>query len=532
MRKITIAMLVVLSAGVWLRVDGLGAKALWADEARTWRLLQYPLGEMIGALGGMGTVHPPFYFLVMRLWTGLSGDSEWQLRSVALVGGSAAILFMFFLIQELARLAPSKAGPAGPWQGPAVLAAALVALSPFQIHMAKQARSYGLGAALLVASSWALLRAIREISAGGKGWTYGSIYALLALAFCFTHHLALVSVASQWAFALIYLVSSRLVASNHRGQGLRPPTGDGVRRVRVAIVASIVACVAAFGVAYAIWLPLALRQTSRGSRLSWRGAPELKSIPNETYIALFSTFANRLAIDSLPTRVALAALLMSLGFLAIKDGWRGRFLAIGGVVPAGLIVAYSYFTSTDLYYSRYLAFVQLIWLASIATVVSMPRRWPGRAAGTIAVLAGSAYACAASWDPIGPSAKPGIRAATEFLLDRHSRGEPIAVRNHEGLFLETLYYTRGRARPSLAAPPDLQRILSTTAHMKAGDFTTLEALATASPRGLWIISRLKDPIEDDLDPGQAPRWKRLERVEFEQDYRWEGTVVVEHYRIE
>lgn len=72
----------------------------------------------------------------------------------------------------------------------------LVALSPLHVYLAKQVRGYALATLLFVVSSGALLGALRAETpvACYRRW---ASYAIAAAAFCYTHHLALFSVAAQ-----------------------------------------------------------------------------------------------------------------------------------------------------------------------------------------------------------------------------------------------------------------------------------------------------------------------------------------------
>ena len=77
-----------------------------------------------------------------------------------------------------------------------LLAAALLAVNAFHVHLGHQVRGYTLGILLAVLTSQMLLRALRLASA--RVWL---AHAGLALAFCYTHTLALCTVTAQAYFA-------------------------------------------------------------------------------------------------------------------------------------------------------------------------------------------------------------------------------------------------------------------------------------------------------------------------------------------
>ncbi|MBW4658000.1 MAG: glycosyltransferase family 39 protein [Drouetiella hepatica Uher 2000/2452] len=92
----------------------------------------------------------PLYFILTRFWTGIFGDSIAAIRILSVIGSILALPCMYWLCWEL-----FKSASAG-WLGMAILA-----ISPFQILYAQEARPYSLWAATLLLSSAALLRAAR-----------------------------------------------------------------------------------------------------------------------------------------------------------------------------------------------------------------------------------------------------------------------------------------------------------------------------------------------------------------------------------
>ncbi|HID75968.1 MAG TPA: hypothetical protein EYP56_08230, partial [Planctomycetaceae bacterium] len=206
MKRFRILLLLVVIGGASLRLFAIGAKGLWLDEALSWRLAQFPVSMMIERTGESTTVHPPLYFVLLRAWTASFGDSEAALRSLSAVAGILAVLAVYFLAAELASFVPRRYGPCV-WRirvCSGVLAATFLALSPLHVYLAKQARGYTLATLWFVLCSWALLRGL---PVGSRGWHRSAwlLYALGALAFCYTHYLGLFSVAAQGLFVALYL---------------------------------------------------------------------------------------------------------------------------------------------------------------------------------------------------------------------------------------------------------------------------------------------------------------------------------------
>ncbi len=95
-------------------------------------------------------VHPPLYYLILRFWTQCFGSSVAAIRSLSVVISLLAFPCIYWLCLEL--FSSSLVG----W-----MAIALIAVSPFHVVYAQEARMYSLLTVEIFLSSVALLRAIR-----------------------------------------------------------------------------------------------------------------------------------------------------------------------------------------------------------------------------------------------------------------------------------------------------------------------------------------------------------------------------------
>ena len=109
--------------------------------------------------------HAPLYFLLVRLWMQIFGSSLGAIRSLSVLCSLLALPALYRLCRELMN------GDAG--QTIAQTAVGFMAISPFFVAYAQEARPYSLWLLTLLLCSTALLRAIRRDSPGS--WL---IYAL------------------------------------------------------------------------------------------------------------------------------------------------------------------------------------------------------------------------------------------------------------------------------------------------------------------------------------------------------------------
>lgn len=182
--------------------------------------------------------HPPLYFVLARLWAQLFGDSASSLRALSAVFGVLALPCVFWLSREL--FGSERAA----W-----VAVALVAVSPFQVLYAQEARQYSLLAVFILSSSAALLRASRRQAKAD--WL---IYAASLAAGFYTHPLFALVVLAHGLYTTITNLSAIVNSKPFR----LTPT------LKSYALATLLGCAA-----YAPWLINAQAHLSAGQVGSW-----------------------------------------------------------------------------------------------------------------------------------------------------------------------------------------------------------------------------------------------------------------------
>lgn len=141
--------ILILFAGTLLRYYQNTDISLWHDEAFSALLIKYSWTEMLHRI--ILDVHPPMYYVFLRFWHYAFGDSLLALRSMSVFFGVGTIWAGWLFVKEA-----FKSERAALW------VAALLALNPFQIQYATEARMYTMGAFFVVLSAYFLVKALRE----------------------------------------------------------------------------------------------------------------------------------------------------------------------------------------------------------------------------------------------------------------------------------------------------------------------------------------------------------------------------------
>ncbi|MEQ9373133.1 MAG: glycosyltransferase family 39 protein [Coleofasciculus chthonoplastes F3-SA18-01] len=231
--------IVILALGIFFRFVNLDKKAYWYDETFTSLQLsgytpeevteqildgreigiedlhryQYPHPDsektVIDTIQGVATIEPqltPLYFVMVRYWTQWFGNSIAVIRSFSAVISLLVFPAVYWLCLELFR------SPLTGW-----IAMALLAVSPFHVLYAQEARPYSLWTVTILLSSASLLRAMRRQSQGS--WiTYGvtvviGLYSFLFSALVFIGHGIYVVITERFRFnkTVVYYMSASIV---------------------------------------------------------------------------------------------------------------------------------------------------------------------------------------------------------------------------------------------------------------------------------------------------------------------------------
>ncbi|MBD3883647.1 glycosyltransferase family 39 protein [Phormidium tenue FACHB-886] len=205
-------LILAIALGIGFRFLSLDRKIFWHDEAYTSmraagytraaideELFQnkfFPAPELqkfqnikpgstandtIQSLAAEDPQHPPLYFLMARGWMHLFGGSTFAARMLPALLSLLSLPLMYLLAAELfaSRLT-------------ALLATALLSLSPFDILFAQTARQYGLLATAIIGSTWFLVRGLRR-----GGWQSWGLYTLSVAIGLYTHPFFVLTMAAQ-----------------------------------------------------------------------------------------------------------------------------------------------------------------------------------------------------------------------------------------------------------------------------------------------------------------------------------------------
>jgi 4-amino-4-deoxy-L-arabinose transferase-like glycosyltransferase len=172
-----------------LRLYRIDAPALRGDEAFSILLARNTPREMLGTFVSSTEPHPPLSFLVLHYWGKVAGESEFALRLTSAMAGVAVVPLIFVLGRRL-------------WnRHVGLVAAGLLALNPFYIWHAQEARMYAWLAALTLASTLLCMTVLTR-----RAWYWSAAYGLVTALSVYTHYYAFLVIVFQGVYAILHCV--------------------------------------------------------------------------------------------------------------------------------------------------------------------------------------------------------------------------------------------------------------------------------------------------------------------------------------
>ncbi len=481
-----------------LRVFHLGAQSLWIDEIFTW--FNANVHGPLTLADVLQEVHGPLYSVVVHLWGGLAGDSEWALRAPSLLFGVA-------LVPALAWLAARWLG-----RGTAAPAAWLAAGSPFLVWYSQEARNYTL--LVLCATLACAFLAAPAPAAGPARPSRGRVPGFLASAWA--------GLLSNFSFALLAPLHARWWLAGARRADLGRRLAGGA------------ALVLALLVLLSPWAPQVL-STWDWRRLHPAAAAESAEQPPLRGATTFHPAAVPFALHAFavgytlgPTlrelksgaagaavarhgiEVAAVALVFgALGIAGLRGLARRKRLVdalLWLLVPA-LVVSFFALRNFKVFHPRYLAVSLPAFLLVLAAGLADLRR-PARIAAAVAV--GLLWA-ASLWNHyfVPAYGKEDYRGAMRLVAARALPGEKVlAVGAQEPIY----YYYRG--------PLPVDRLWLGYSDRPRRLADELDG-KLAGARGTWVV--LSRP--EDLDPGGVFVRTMGGRHPGAESFRFEGVRV-------
>ncbi|HEX3099422.1 MAG TPA: glycosyltransferase family 39 protein [Patescibacteria group bacterium] len=509
-----LALFGITIAGILLRLWHLTAISLWHDEAFSALLIKYSWSEMMTRIGL--DVHPPMYYIFLRLWSYVFGSSLYSLRGMSVLFGVATIIVTYFFVNYVFN--NHKA---------ALIAAALIAVSPFQVQYVTEARMYTMGAFFAVAAAFALSAALRtqtlyyatvanEVLRAQLKKQFVKYYALFVLCsaiLIYTHYYLLFMVAALGAYAVLYCIIH--FKTQFTRYGWTVLSG-------VLILLSFVP-----------WLKTFLFQFRQVGAGYWIPPMDRWSIP-DTLWELLLRLPN-------PAHWMFALIALFTIALIVKTIWKQteteKWLIIAGFLApfAGAmlfaLLAKLQGESSSVYLVRYFIFCSSFYLIIVALWLS---NFKVRQIGmlfTAILLIANIYSAWNYWDELQVQTKPGMAKAAAFLAANVEPDQKVFI-GSSFEFFNYKYYNRTPVKPLLFTDGHLTHDLphyAGTAILTDQDLVLNFTDATKTGDTVWL---LWTNGFGGTKPNTPTNWTQVDEKGFAEVRPYVGTwIIVSEYKV-
>lgn len=513
------SLLSVLVIAAGLRLINLTAISLWHDEAFSALLIKYSWSEMMYRIGL--DVHPPMYYIFLRLWHYVFGDSLFSLRGLSVFFGVLTVWAVWMFVKEAFKN-----------QKYALWAAVLVAVNPFSIQYVTEARMYTMGAFFGVLAAYFLVKALHQQKTLYEGGQQNIPYLPEAaslkrrmllnylgfsasiVVLIYTHYYLLFTATAICFYGLVHLFF------HHQGT---------IKKYAWLALSFLV-----IAVSYLPWLKIFLFQYKQVGAGYWIPPMDRWSIPSTLWTVLFGIGhdVTKPNTQKLLVLIFVFVLYFLYRFLKKTQNFEKWLVMLAIIAPfAGSFLFYLltklkgsessvYLVRYFLYTSAFFSIALGIWLSEIK------RKTLSYGLMGLCVVF-NLFAVYNFWHELDVSTKPGMAAAAKYLK---TNVQPIdklyVVSSFE--FFNFKYYNQTPVRPLLYSGGS--RDIHSMPHFAGTAILTNEDLLPDFSENVrqgdivWLLWTNSFGFGDE-DPNVPDKWKQILKKKYPEVRPYPGTEV-------
>ncbi len=538
-------LIVILAVGTALRFYHNTSISLWHDEAFSALMIRYSWPEMFRRLAL--DVHPPMYYIFLKVWHYVFGDKLLSLRGFSILFGVLTIWATWLFVKYVftPHHSATASGTGRRSEKMALWAALLVAISTFQLQYVTEARMYTMGAFFSVLGAYFLVRALREqkqfyddkklnmpnlpqdISLKKSYLWHYLWFAVCAGIMNFTHYYLLFTTAALCFYALVYHIYH--YRSNYK-------------RYWELLLSYLVIVIF-----FLPWLRQFIFQYKQVSAGYWIPPMDIWSIPGTLWAMLLGIGhdnSNSFTLKMLVV-VFLFCIFFFWQFLRKTQYFEKWLVVLATIAPFGgailfVLLARLKGSTVSVYEERYFLFSSTFFIVALAAWLSEIRiKW-------LSVVLFTAYClfsfCAFFhyWNGLDIAKNPGMNGAAIFLHSVVAENDHVFVGSSFEFFNYKYYdYTY------YPLPKGVQPLLFTGGRGDISQISHVEGIALLTNQDLlpsfsdavhtgdtvWLL--WTDAFGSDPDGPQVPlNWTSVDKRDFPDVRPWVGTnIYVTEYKV-
>ena len=523
-------LITILVVGTLLRFYHNLDISLWHDEAFSALMIRYSWPEMFRRLAL--DVHPPMYYIFLKVWHGIFGDKLLSLRGFSIFFGVLTVWATWLLVKYSFKNEKT-----------ALWAAFLVAISTFQLQYVTEARMYTMGAFFSVLGAYFLVRALREQKEFyddaklnmpnlpqdiklKKSYLWHYLwFAVCAGIMDFTHYYLLFTMSALCLYALIYHIYH--YRSNYK-------------RYRALLLSYIVIVIF-----FLPWFKQFLIQYKSVQASYWIPPMDIWSIPGTLWTMLLGIGHDNTNSFTLKMMVVVVLFVIFFFWQFLRktqyfEKWLVLLATIAPFCGAILFVLLARLkgSSSSVYEERYFLFSSTFFIIAFAVWISEIRiKWLSFLLFTLYCVF-SFYAFFNYWNGLNIATKPGMNGAAKFLGSSVAAGDHVFVGSSYEFFNYKYYDFTYYPLPKGVAP-----LLYTGGRADISQISSVEGVALLTNQDLLpSFSAAVHPADTvwllwtdgfgSSKPQVPANWTQVDERDFPDVRPWVGTnIYVTEYKV-
>ncbi|MEK6889820.1 MAG: glycosyltransferase family 39 protein [Nanoarchaeota archaeon] len=322
---------VIILIAFILRVYKISSPSLWHDELMTFYRLQGSFSDTLTTL--LISPFPPLYYILMKFWTNIFGFSEFALRFPSAIFSTLTIPYLYLLTKKLFN------------KKTALISSFLLAIFPYAINYAQEAKMYSMVWFLSIASFYHFLNFIENPDRRNI-----ILYTIFTTLMIYTLYFGFLILITQLTCFLLY-------------QKRKP-----IKEMIIVLLSIILL--------YIPWIRIASQNISHKSGIEW----VLKT--NNYFSAIKEIFSDIFRTNT-SLELTIYTILILSGIIALflikenKDKnnfWKKKSILLLTFLPLILMMLIDRF-STPILVTRYVGFIHLPLIILIALTINYTNKW-------------------------------------------------------------------------------------------------------------------------------------------------------------
>ena len=197
-------LLLIMLLATYLRFKLIESQSLWYDEGNSAKMIFRSANEIV--LASAADVHPPGYYLLLKVWSGMTGGSEFALRSLSAFAGLVAVSGMYLIGKQIGNYVVGS------------LAAVLGSIHPGLVYYSQEVRMYMVCTLLSVVLVYTSIRLRDEIKTNDVALIsiWRILFVLCGVAGLYVHYsFGFILVAINCACGYEIIISDRETRKRH-----------------------------------------------------------------------------------------------------------------------------------------------------------------------------------------------------------------------------------------------------------------------------------------------------------------------------